>query len=110
MSQRCFEGQHFTLSLALGIPGLLAFVIAPPAVMFITLFRYKGEKLYQYKTKVKLLFLYHSYNDQYFFWEAAKMLFILSLVCVRVFGTLLEEVERLALFLIILTSFTLTVV
>lgn len=110
MVKTCFTDQHLVVVLAVGIPGLVCFVIAPPVVLFYILYKHRGSKLYDDCTKVRLLFLYHPYQDEFYFWEAVKLVFILALVAVRVFGVLLREEDILAVFLLILILFTLLVV
>lgn len=110
MNQQCFEGQHLVFALVVGVPGLLFGVLAPPILMFCLLYKERGAKLYDDRTKMKYLFLYHPYKDEYYFWEAAKMVFLLSLVCVRVLGTLLNSLERLSIFLLLLVGFLFLVV
>lgn len=53
------------------------------------------------------MFLYHSYEDEFYWWESLKMLYILGLVCVRVLGVRLQDPERLGIFLAVLLGFML---
>ena len=107
MEQQCFKGRHLTLTLTLGVVGLVVGVLLPPIAMLTLLSKRRGSKLYDPSTKLVFLFLYHSYQDEHFYWEGAKMIFILALVCVRVLGRGLPDLYRMAIFLILLQSFLL---
>ena len=52
-----------------------------------------------------LLFLYHSYEGGFFWWESLKMLYLLCLVVVRVLTVRLEGTARLGLFLALVIGF-----
>ena len=52
------------------------------------------------------LFLYHSYRDECFYWEPAKMVFILALVSVRVLGRSLQDTDRMAIYVSLLVVFS----
>lgn len=104
MGTKCFQGQHRVLTLTLGVIGLLLGVVLPPVVMFTLLFR-RREKLYEERTMVRFLFLYHGYRDHLLYWEGVKMLYLLALVCVRVLGRSLRDEERLGVFLAVLVAY-----
>ena len=86
------------LLLSVGLVGLVVAVAAPPVWLFIKLssrFSFSGNG----NSGDVYLFLYHSYNPRYSCWEALKLLQILGLVCVKVFGVQLATPDRLSLFL-----------
>lgn len=86
MDQRCFQGQHTILAFSVGIVFLLVGVVLPPAWMLLKVCTHQGHRTRRGKPRAKYLFLYHSYKDQYYWWECLKMTYILGLVCVRVLG------------------------
>lgn len=98
------------LSLALGVPAVGVFVITPPLGLFYLLYKQRSTRLYNDCTKVRYLFLYHSYKEKFYYWEPVKMMFIFALVCVKVFGVVISDLERLAIFMFVLVSFTMLVV
>lgn len=110
MTRECFEKQHLVFSLALGVPGIILFVVAPPLGLFWLLYKRRGTSLYKDRTRVKYLFLYHSYKEKFYYWEAVKMLFILCLVCIKVYGVTMDHLERLAIFLLVIVSYAFLVI
>lgn len=98
MTMTCYHGAHMTLTLVLGLPGLLLFVVGPPIWLYLVLRRIRGPKLYEPASSLRYLFLYHSYHHGAYFWEAVRMLYILVLVCVQVLGRRLEGPEHLGVF------------
>lgn len=84
----------------------MGLVAAPPLGMAVLLFRQRGARLYEDTTKLAYLFLYHAYEDEFYFWEAVKLVYLLALVCVRMLGRALEPKVRLTIFLIVLLAFT----
>ena len=93
------------LALTLGIWGALFFVILPPVLLWVRLWRHRGARLHAERTQRVYLFLYHSYADEYFYWEPAKMVFVLALVSVRVLGRSLPDTDRMAIYLSLLVIF-----
>lgn len=61
MNIPCYKGDHLVLALTLGLFGLLICVVFPPVLMLYMLYKRRGARLYEERTKVKYLFLYHSY-------------------------------------------------
>lgn len=89
---------------------MILFVIAPPLGLFWLLYNRRGTNLYKDRTRVKYLFLYHSYKEKFYYWEAVKMLFILCLVCIKVYGVAMDHLERLSIFLLVIVSYAFLVV
>lgn len=90
MDQQCFRKQHLVLTLVVGVPGLLLGVLFPPIMLFRTLYK-RRHSLHEPKTTRVYLFLLHSYKPQFYWWEVARLLYIMGLVCIRTLSATLED-------------------
>jgi hypothetical protein len=84
MSQRCWQGYHRTIALALGasLTGLLT-VLVPGAMLLFLL--HNRRSLYS-TTFQHFWFLYHMYRPSVLFWEAVVIVQTAALVSISIFG------------------------
>ena len=96
MSQDCYKGSHLALVLAFGLPGLLFIVLGAPLQVLLLLLRIRGPQMFEPAVSIRYLFLYHSYTDGAYVWEAVRMVYQLVLVLVQVVGRGQEGAKRIA--------------
>ncbi|KXZ43208.1 hypothetical protein GPECTOR_97g746 [Gonium pectorale] len=103
-NMKCYTGAHRTLTLALGVPGVILFSCGVPAWIAWFLGR-NQDKLRDRKFYRAYGFLYSDYEDRCFAWESAIMLRKLAFVAVVVFlGPVSLQVQLLVLLGIILAA------
>lgn len=104
MDLMCYRGEHLYLAASLGTVGIVFGVVFPPVCLAYLLYR-RRHKLEYERTMRILLFLYHSYKPEYYWWEVAKMVYILGLVHVEVESVWRPDPDRMAIFIAVLTVF-----
>ncbi len=73
MTQECFTGVHKSLYLPIGIVSTLVFCVGPPLTTFVLLWRHREKLQTDTHIKQRYGFLYHRYQEQWFFWEVRSM-------------------------------------
>ncbi len=81
---RCWIGDHAKLSLFIGLPLLIFWVIGLPTLGFMYFFKHR-EKLDRREMQEKYRIVYNGLKKKYFFWEFVNILRKIFLVSVNVF-------------------------
>jgi hypothetical protein len=97
LSITCNSSAHFAIVTAVGIPGILFFVVIMPTLIAMTLIRqrrklklYPSQKYYESKWTLRFGFMFAGYREGYEWWEAVVMLrkccFVILAIFLRQYG------------------------
>jgi hypothetical protein len=109
LSIRCWEGDHYVYSTAVGLPGLIIWGLGIPALALKLLItrRYRLRSL---EVKTKFGFLFIGYNNANFYWEFVILYRKIAIAFASVFlSSVSVNVQALVVMLIILLAFNLQV-
>ncbi|KAK3240275.1 hypothetical protein CYMTET_49875 [Cymbomonas tetramitiformis] len=101
MQQKCYEGQHETWVLALGVPGIFLVALGIPAGTFALLY-YNHADLSNFEFKSLFGFLYDGYEDQFFYFESVVMGRKLMILAIMYLLDSSEDVQALSMFTVVL--------
>ncbi|KAG2423881.1 hypothetical protein HXX76_014935 [Chlamydomonas incerta] len=99
MNQQCYNGDHWTIYVPLGIVCFLLLCVAPPLVSFWLLWRHRKE-LDRPHVQQRYGFLYSRYRPRFWWWETVLLFQELTLVAVEVFGRSLSHVSHQVLLML----------
>jgi hypothetical protein len=97
LSIQCYSFAHIAIVTAVGIPGILLFVVIIPTLIALTLMRqrrklklYPSQKHYESKWTLRFGFMFAGYSEGYEWWEAVVMMrkccFVILAIFLRQYG------------------------
>lgn len=84
MSQQCWQGYHWVLSLLVGVPLVLLLCVAVPLAMLVFLIKHR-KALYSDAFR-HFSFMFRMYKPSVFFWDVVILFQTMVLVAISVFG------------------------